>query len=140
MHLPKLLKGVAYRNQYNFGLPAEIQGSRWRVQGSPRIPAPPNFKPCTDRQCCTREIHPLDPQPHRHSMLVPRVCAPRVTWCSLGKYWSRDFLGTKHAAEALTCWLGMYIQTVILSRSDRLPRRWGSALSRQPIRGYTGYL
>ena len=37
-----------------------------------------------------REIHPLDPQPHRHSMLVPRVCAPRVTRCSLGKYWSRD--------------------------------------------------
>ena len=24
-------------------------------------------------------------------MLVPRVCAPRVTRCSLGKYWSRDF-------------------------------------------------
>ena len=38
-----------------------------------------------------REIHPLDPQPHRHSMLVPRVCAPQVTRCSLGKYWSRDF-------------------------------------------------
>ena len=38
-----------------------------------------------------REIHPLDPQPHRHSMLVPRVCAPRVTRCSLGKYWSRDW-------------------------------------------------
>ena len=37
-----------------------------------------------------REIHPLDPQRHRHSMLVPRVCAPRVTRCSLGKYWSRD--------------------------------------------------
>ena len=31
-----------------------------------------------------REIHPLEPQRHRHSMLVPRVCAPRVTWCSLG--------------------------------------------------------
>ena len=37
-----------------------------------------------------REIHPLDPQPHRHSILVPRVCAPRVTRCSLGKYWSCD--------------------------------------------------
>ena len=34
---------------------------------------------------------PLDPQPHRHSMLVPTVCAPRVTRCSLGKYWSRDW-------------------------------------------------
>ena len=39
----------------------------------------------------TREIHPLYPQPHRHSMLVPRVCAPQVTWCNLGKYWSRDW-------------------------------------------------
>ena len=38
-----------------------------------------------------REIHHLDPQPHRHSMLVPRVCVPRVTRYSLGKYWSRDF-------------------------------------------------
>ena len=24
-------------------------------------------------------------------MLVPRVCAPRVIRCSLGKYWSHDF-------------------------------------------------
>ena len=39
----------------------------------------------------SREIHPLDLQRHRHSMLVPKVCAPQVTWCSLGKYWSRDF-------------------------------------------------
>ena len=31
----------------------------------------------------TREIHPLEPQRHRHSMLAPRVCAPRVTRCSL---------------------------------------------------------
>ena len=31
-----------------------------------------------------REIHPLEPQRHRHSMLAPRVCAPRVTRCSLG--------------------------------------------------------
>ena len=37
-----------------------------------------------------REIHPLDLQPHRHSMLVPRVCAPRVKRSSLGKYWSHD--------------------------------------------------
>ena len=67
----------------------------------------------------SREIHPLDPQPNRHSMLVPRVCAPRVTRWSLGRYWSRD-LCSKQAAERLTGWLG--IQTVILSRSDRLPR------------------
>ena len=71
--------------------------------------------------CGLREIHPLDPQPNRHSMLVPRVCAPRVTRFSLGRYWSRD-LCSKQAAERLTGWLG--IQTVIISRSDRLPRRW----------------
>ena len=41
--------------------------------------------------CIIREIHPLDPQPHRHSMLVPTVCVPRVTRGSLGKYWSRDW-------------------------------------------------
>ena len=38
-----------------------------------------------------REIHNLDPQPHRHCMLAPRPCAPRVMRCSLGNYWSRDF-------------------------------------------------
>ena len=38
-----------------------------------------------------RETHPLDPQPHRHSMLVPTVCAPPVTRCSLGEYWSCDW-------------------------------------------------
>ena len=38
-----------------------------------------------------REIHPLDSQPHRHCTLAPRACAPRVTRCSLRKYWSRDF-------------------------------------------------
>ena len=64
----------------------------------------------------TREIHPLDPQPNRHSMLVPGVCAPRVTRCSLGRYWSRD-LCSKQAAERLTGWLGT--QNVILSRSDK---------------------
>ena len=34
-----------YRNQYIFGLPAEIWGSRWRIQGSPGLPAPINFEP-----------------------------------------------------------------------------------------------
>ena len=39
----------------------------------------------------SREIHNLDPQPHRHCMLGPRASAHQVTRCSLGKYWSRDF-------------------------------------------------
>ena len=43
-----------------------------------------------------REIHPLDPQPHRYCMLASTASAPRVTRCSLGLYWSRD-LCSKHA-------------------------------------------
>ena len=77
--------------------------------------------PVLERVCISREIHPLDPQPNRHSMLVPRVCAPRVTRFSLGRYWSRD-LCSKQAAERLTGWLG--IQTVILSRSGS--KSWGT--------------
>ena len=38
----------------------------------------------TDSYIYIREIHPLEPQRHRHSMLAPRVCAPRVTRCSIG--------------------------------------------------------
>ena len=37
-----------------------------------------------------REIHPLDPQPHRYCMLASTASAPRVTCYSLGLYWSRD--------------------------------------------------
>ena len=33
-----------YRNQYIFGLPAEILGSRRRIQGSRGLPAPRNFE------------------------------------------------------------------------------------------------
>ena len=57
-----------------------------------------------------REIHPLDPQPHRYCMLASTASAPGVTRCSLGLYWSCD-LCSKHAC---TGWLG----DVILSRSD----------------------
>ena len=57
-----------------------------------------------------REIHNLDPQPHRHCMLTSTASAPRVTRCSLGKYWSQDIfsergwqndLCSKHAVERL---------------------------------------
>ena len=44
----------------------------------------------------TREIHPLDPQPHRYCMLASTASAPWVMRCSLGLYWSRD-LCSKHA-------------------------------------------
>ena len=37
-----------------------------------------------------REIHPLEQQPNRYSMLASTASAPRVTRCSLGLYWSRD--------------------------------------------------
>ena len=60
-------------------------------------------------------------------MLTSTASAPRVTRCSLGKYWSRDFFQKK--AGWLTDWLG----DVILSRSDRLPRRWGSAGSQAGV-------
>ena len=43
----------------------------------------------------SREIHSLDPQPHRHGMLAPKPSAPRVTRCRLGKYWSRYFFFRK---------------------------------------------
>ena len=80
----------------------------------------------------TREIHNLDPQPHRYCMLTSTASVPRVTRWSLGLCWSRD-LCSKYAAERLAGWLG----DVILSRSNRLPRRWGEQAARM---GYTGYL
>ena len=86
----------------------------------------------------TREIHNLDPQPHRHCMLAPRASAPRVMRCSLGKYWSRDFF--QKEAESNGQGVGNpehYLFSLPLSRSDRLPRRWGQQAARL---GYTGYL
>ena len=53
-----------------------------------------------------REIHPLDPQPHRYCMLASTASAPQVTRCSLGLYWSSDL-----------CTAGC-LGDVILSRSD----------------------
>ena len=83
-------------------------------------------------------------------MLAPRAFAPRVTRCSLGKYWSRDFFSERGWLDvawnpgmrnwfcsnfSLTDWLG--IQDVILSRSDRLPMRWGQQAASL---GSTGYV
>ena len=71
-----------------------------------------------------REIHNLDPQPHRHGMLAPKPSAPRVTRCRLGKYWSRDFF--QKEAESRRQGVGNpepYLFSLPLSRSDRLPRR-----------------
>ena len=104
-----------------------------------------------------REIHNLDPQPHRHCMLAPRAFAPRVTRCSLGKYWSRDFFRKRLDECCLDecCLESRHAQLVsrqfqsdpgpmkprqhpvILSRSDRLPRRWGQQAASL---GYTGSL
>ena len=61
---------------------------------------------------CTREIHNLDPQPHRYCMLVSTASAPRVTRCSMGLYWSRDLCSRE------TGWLIGWLGDVILSRSD----------------------
>ena len=80
-----------------------------------------------------REIHPLDPQPHRHSMLVPRVCAPRVTRCRLGKYWWRDFfrkrlrvVDSELAIQSLISFCCLYLGQIGCQ---------GDGLSRQPIVG-----
>ena len=60
----------------------------------------------------SREIHPLDPQPHRYCMLASTASAPQVTRCSLGVYWSRDLCSTE------TGWLISWLGDVIISRSD----------------------
>ena len=58
-----------------------------------------------------REIHPLDPQPHRYCMLASTASAPRVTRCSLGLYWSRDMC-SKHALAGLgmSSYLGQIVR------------------------------
>ena len=58
-----------------------------------------------------REIHPLDPQPHRYCMLASTVSAPGVTPCSLGLYWSRD-LCSKHALAGwgMSSYLGQIVR------------------------------
>ena len=74
--------------------------------------------------CMIREIHNLDPQPHRHGMLAPKPSAPRVTRCHLGKYWSHDFF--QKEAESGRQGVGNpepYLFSLPLSRSVRLPRR-----------------
>ena len=59
----------------------------------------------------SREIHPLDPQPHRYFMLASTASAPRVTRCSLGLYWSRD-LCSKHALAGwgMSSYLGQIVR------------------------------
>ena len=90
----------------------------------------------------SREVYPLDPQPHRHSMLVPRVCAPRVTRCRLGKYWWRNFLRKRLAG----CWLESRHAQLVSRQFQSDPGPVTRAvpeldrLSRQPILGYTCYL
>ena len=44
---------------------------------------------------------PLIRNPIGTACLIPRVCAPRVTRCRLGKYWWRDFFRKRLAG----CWL-----------------------------------
>ena len=60
-----------------------------------------------------REIHPLDPQPHRYCMLASTASAPRVTRYSLGLYWSRD-LFSKHALAGwgMSSFLGQIVRGI----------------------------
>ena len=58
----------------------------------------------------TREIHPLDQQPHRYCMLASTASAPRVTRCSLGLYWSRDLC----SKQALAGWgMSSYLGQIV---------------------------
>ena len=71
-------------------------------------------------------------------MLAPRASAPRVTRCSLGKYWSRVFF-SERGWRVVDREVGNpepYLFSLPLSRSDGLPRRWGQQAARL---GYTGY-
>ena len=64
-------------------------------------------------------------------MLASRAPAPRVTRCSIGKYWSRDFF--QKEAESSRQGVGIsepYLFSLPLSRSDRLQRRWGQQAAR----------
>ena len=58
----------------------------------------------------SREIHNLDPQPHRHGMLAPKPSAPRVTRCRLGKYWLRlRVVARELAIQSLISFRCLYI-------------------------------
>ena len=66
-------------------------------------------------------------------MLVPRVCAPRVTGCRLGKYWRRDFfrkrlrvVDSELAIQSLISFRCLYLGQIGCQ---------GDGLSRQPILG-----
>ena len=68
----------------------------------------------TEEVAHTREIHPLDPQPHRYCMLASTASAPQVTRCSLGLYWSRDLCSKHAAADRLAGWgMSSYLGQIV---------------------------
>ena len=89
-----------------------------------------NFHPIFTRP---ERYIPLICNPNRHSMLVPRVCAPRVTRCRLGKYWWPDFFRKRLRVVDSE----LAIQSLISFRCLYLGQigRQGDGLSRQPILG-----
>ena len=81
---------------------------------------------CSFVLCYAREIHNLDPQPHRYCMLASTAStasAPRVMRRSLGLYWSRD-LCSKHAAERLAGWLAGWGMSSYLGHIVRGSEIW----------------
>ena len=105
-------------------------GTRRGGRQDTAYPSHAPFLTCLQRLSSTREIHPLNPQPHRYCMLASTASAPRVTRCSLGLYWSHD-LCSKHAA-AETGWLG----DVVLSRSDSERQRYLMTQDQCPLPVY----
>ena len=84
-------------------------GENQTVEAKPRTK--PNLRILNDPHPYTREIHPLDPQPHRYCMLASTASAPRVMRCSRGLYWSRD-LCSKHALAGwgMSSYLGQIVR------------------------------
>ena len=85
-----------------------------------------------ERECSSREIHSLDPQPHRHSMLVPRIYVHLglrgVAWGSIGhviffrKRLAGCWLESRHAQ--LVSWQFQSDPGPVKPGQIRLPRRW----------------
>ena len=69
LHLQKLPKGV-YRDEFIFGLRAEIRGGRRRIQGSPGHLTHPYFEPWVRFPRFPAKCHPPTPPPPPHSVVM----------------------------------------------------------------------
>ena len=117
LHLHKLHKSLLYVKKYIFRLPA---GRRRSIQGSPRLPAPPNFKPWI---YIYKALHSLMYTPGADPGGVRGVC-PNPPWL-VSHFAPQRHLWTNIKTNCFSC-LGHQLQFAILSTSIVSP-----ALSRQ---------